>query len=62
MFFHVWNRDRSGTAGCTAVSLTDLERLIHWLDTDKNPLIVQLPMAEYLRLETVMGIAVARFR
>jgi len=50
IFFHVWNLDRTGTAGCTAASLTNLERLLHWLDADKNPLIVQLPLAEYARL------------
>jgi D-alanyl-D-alanine dipeptidase len=51
IFFHVWGRDRSGTAGCTAVSLANLERFIHWLDADKYPLIVQLPKTEYLRLK-----------
>jgi len=51
IFFHVWNLDRTGTAGCTATSLTELERLLRWLDADKNPLIVQLPLAEYARLK-----------
>ena len=51
IFLHVWDRDRSGTAGCTAVRLAKLERLIHWLDADKYPLIVQLPKTEYLRLK-----------
>jgi zinc D-Ala-D-Ala dipeptidase len=51
IFFHVWDRDRNGTVGCTAVSLTNMERLIHWLDASKNPLIVQLPVVEYLRLK-----------
>ena len=51
IFFHVWDSDRDGTAGCTAVSLVNLERLIHWLDAEKCPLIVQLPKTEYLRLK-----------
>ena len=51
IFFHVWASDRDGTAGCTAVSLVNLERLIHWLDADKSPLVVQLPKTEYLRLK-----------
>jgi len=50
IFFHVWNLDRTGTAGCTATSLANLERLLHWLDADRHPLIVQLPLAEYVRL------------
>jgi L,D-peptidoglycan transpeptidase YkuD (ErfK/YbiS/YcfS/YnhG family) len=51
IFLHVWDRDQGGTAGCTAVSLTNLKRLLHWLDTHKNPLIVQLPSTEYARLK-----------
>ena len=51
IFSHVMDRDQGGTAGCTAVSLTNLERLLHWLDADSNPLIVQLPWTEYVRLK-----------
>lgn len=50
IFFHVWDHDQAGTAGCTATSSARLERLLHWLDSEKNPLIVQLPQPEYLRL------------
>lgn len=49
IFLHVWVRDR-GTAGCTAVKLADLKNLLYWLDAEKNPLIVQLPLPEYDRL------------
>jgi D-alanyl-D-alanine dipeptidase len=51
IFFHVWNRDRTGTAGCTAASLANLKRLLHWLDANQNPLIIQLPSPEYARLK-----------
>ena len=51
IFFHVWNRGRTGTAGCTAASLANLERLLHWLDANENPLIIQLPFPEYARLK-----------
>jgi D-alanyl-D-alanine dipeptidase len=47
IFLHVWDSPRRGTAGCTAVSSTHLEQLLHWLDAQKNPLIVQLPLPEY---------------
>jgi L,D-peptidoglycan transpeptidase YkuD (ErfK/YbiS/YcfS/YnhG family) len=56
IFLHVWDRHRSGTAGCTAVSLANLEHLIHWLDADNYPLIVQLPITEYLRLKQPWGL------
>jgi zinc D-Ala-D-Ala dipeptidase len=51
IFFHVWNRGRTGTAGCTAASLADVERLLHRLDANENPLIIQLPFPEYARLK-----------
>jgi L,D-peptidoglycan transpeptidase YkuD (ErfK/YbiS/YcfS/YnhG family) len=50
IFLHVWYSARRGTAGCTAVSSAHLEQVLHWLDAQKNPLIVQLPLLEYLRL------------
>jgi L,D-peptidoglycan transpeptidase YkuD (ErfK/YbiS/YcfS/YnhG family) len=49
IFLHVWDSARRGTAGCTAVSSTHLEQILHWLDARKNPLIVQLPLPEYFR-------------
>jgi L,D-peptidoglycan transpeptidase YkuD (ErfK/YbiS/YcfS/YnhG family) len=50
IFLHVWYSAGRGTAGCTAMSSAHLEQLLHWLDAQKNPLIVQLPLHEYLRL------------
>jgi L,D-peptidoglycan transpeptidase YkuD (ErfK/YbiS/YcfS/YnhG family) len=50
IFLHVWDSARRGTAGCTAVSSAHLEQLLHWLDAQKNPLIVQLPLPEYFLL------------
>jgi L,D-peptidoglycan transpeptidase YkuD (ErfK/YbiS/YcfS/YnhG family) len=56
IFFHVWDNDQAGTAGCTATSSAHLERLLHWLNSEKNPLIVQLPQPEYLRLRESWGL------
>jgi L,D-peptidoglycan transpeptidase YkuD (ErfK/YbiS/YcfS/YnhG family) len=56
IFLHVWNSNRTGTAGCTAMSLADLKRLLHWLDTQENPLIIQLPLAEYACLKESWGL------
>jgi L,D-peptidoglycan transpeptidase YkuD (ErfK/YbiS/YcfS/YnhG family) len=50
IFLHVWDSARRGTAGCTAVSSAQLEQLLHWLNVQKNPLIVQLPWPEYVLL------------
>jgi D-alanyl-D-alanine dipeptidase len=50
IFLHVWPRGTGGTSGCTALPGDSMERVIRWLDRRKNPILVQLPRAEYLAL------------
>ena len=50
IFLHVWDSVLRGTAGCTAVSSAHLEQLLHWMDAQNNPLIIQLPLPEYVLL------------
>lgn len=52
IFIHIWKNDETGTSGCTAVSERNIEKIISWLDSRKNPLIVQLPESEYSRLSS----------
>lgn len=40
IFMHVWRRSTSGTAGCIAVSESNLVNLLKWLDPSKAPIIV----------------------
>lgn len=47
IFLHTWMRRRQGTSGCTAMPASVLQKLIHWIDQTKRPLLVQLPKAEY---------------
>jgi len=47
IFFHIWRSEHSGTAGCTAMSQENLVSMLSWLNKDKNPLLVQLPVHEY---------------
>jgi hypothetical protein len=49
VFLHIWHRHQ-GTAGCTAMSQTDLETLLTWLDPARQPLLIQLPTPTYERL------------
>ena len=49
IFLHSWVGPGVGTAGCTAVSATDLELLLRWLDPRHSPRVVQVP-AEALDL------------
>lgn len=50
IFLHIWKSPKQGTVGCTAMSQTDLETLLRWLDPKRRPLLVQLPTQEYARL------------
>jgi D-alanyl-D-alanine dipeptidase len=50
IFLHVWNGPGSSTAGCTAFPREDVEALLAWLDPERQPVLVQLPAAEYSRL------------
>lgn len=47
IFLHIWRSSEKGTAGCTAMAEEDLLTLLGWLRSEKNPLLVQLPRAEY---------------
>ncbi|PIQ23680.1 hypothetical protein COW36_20065 [bacterium (Candidatus Blackallbacteria) CG17_big_fil_post_rev_8_21_14_2_50_48_46] len=51
IFVHLWKGDGSGTSGCTALSKQNIEILLHWLDQSKNPILVQMPEAEYQALK-----------
>jgi hypothetical protein len=50
VFLHIWHTYDQGTAGCTAMSETDLETLLGWLDPVRKPLLVQLPESTYERV------------
>jgi L,D-peptidoglycan transpeptidase YkuD (ErfK/YbiS/YcfS/YnhG family) len=51
VFLHIWLGPGIGTSGCTAMSDGGIEALLGWIDARANPILVQLPQAEYLRLQ-----------
>lgn len=51
IFLHIWRGAGHGTVGCTAMAQPELERLLVWIDPSRKPLLVQLPAAEYQRLQ-----------
>lgn len=51
IFLHIWRTENSGTAGCTAMSLENLNNVLFWLDKNKSPLLVQLPILKYNELK-----------
>ena len=51
IILHCVSVDGDSTAGCTTMSRDEMENVLKWLDKDKNPVLVQLPESEYLRLK-----------
>lgn len=56
IFFHVWRNENSGTGGCTATDQTNLSTVISWLDKSKNPVVIQLPLPEYEKLQSAWNL------
>jgi D-alanyl-D-alanine dipeptidase len=50
IFLHIWKASDKPTSGCTAMTADNMEMLLRWLDLEKNPVMVQLPEADYGRL------------
>ena len=42
IFLHVWAGGNSSTAGCTAMEKQNIITLIHWLDNNENPVLLQV--------------------
>ena len=49
IFVHIWEGPKTGTSGCTAMASERLEELLRWLEPSKNPVLVQMPKAEYFK-------------
>jgi len=56
IFLHIWRGETTPTAGCTAMPEVAILRLLAWLDSDKNPVLVQLTREDYLRLKDAWGL------
>lgn len=50
IFVHLWRQPGEATAGCTAMAEPDMRALLEWLDPQRQPVLVLLPEAEYVRL------------
>jgi len=55
IFLHLWNGERRGTAGCTVLRERDLTALARWLDAAREPVLMQLPLAEVPRAISARG-------
>lgn len=51
IFLHIWSGAGKGTAGCTAMQAEKMEAVMRWLRGEQGPVLVQLPQAEFARLQ-----------
>ena len=56
IFLHTWKGPKVGTAGCTAMPEERMISLVQWLDSAKNPRLVQLPSPVYRSLKRQSGL------
>lgn len=47
IFLHIWKGPGEGTAGCTAMEESAMREVLRWLDPARDPVLVQLPRADY---------------
>jgi L,D-peptidoglycan transpeptidase YkuD (ErfK/YbiS/YcfS/YnhG family) len=51
IFAHLWRAPGKPTAGCTAMDSASMDALLQWLDADKHPYFVLLPLDQYHQLQ-----------
>lgn len=56
IFLHIWLGQGRGTAGCTSMAPENMLALLRWIDASRQPTLVQLPVAEYLRLRAAWAL------
>jgi L,D-peptidoglycan transpeptidase YkuD (ErfK/YbiS/YcfS/YnhG family) len=47
IFLHIWKDANSGTAGCTAMTRENIENVLRWIKSEKNPMLIQLTETDY---------------
>jgi len=56
IFLHTWKDLATPTTGCTAMSESDLVKLLRWLDPARHPILVQMPRAVYPAIRGKYGL------
>ena len=43
IFLHIQKSNKHPTSGCTSMNEHSLQKIVDWLDADKNPILIQIP-------------------
>jgi L,D-peptidoglycan transpeptidase YkuD (ErfK/YbiS/YcfS/YnhG family) len=60
IFLHIWKNSSTPTTGCTAMAERDLVELLRWLDPAAQPILVQMPRADYQTFQTQLRLPPTR--
>lgn len=55
IFLHIWRSGGNGTAGCTAMEMGHMLTLLKWLQSEAQPLLVQMPSDVYAQMAPSFG-------
>ncbi len=56
IFLHNWDGPTDSTVGCTAMAPENMKAIIFWLDSKKEPLLIQLPIKLYDKYKEEWGL------
>lgn len=56
IFLHNWSGPEDATAGCTAMAPPALTEIVYWLDSDADPVLVQLTESLYGEYQRAWGL------
>ncbi len=56
IFVHIWQDNQHGTAGCTAMPEDKMKNLLHLLDKNKKPTLIQSTAKDYEALKKLYGL------
>lgn len=59
VFVHIWDGPGHGTEGCTAMPEAQVTAMLAWLDPAAHPLLVQMPVRQYLELRRSLHLPAA---
>lgn len=62
IYLHIWKNQSKGTVGCTAMSEANMEEILQWIDSTKNPILIQLPKEEFYKYKKQWALSEIEFK
>ncbi len=56
IFLHYWEDENDITSGCTAMDKDEMHKIVYWLDSSSNPVLVQLSSIHYEKYKSIWNL------